>query len=85
MFKSNKKGLSAVDATNVKDLTKLIKEVPQYQKDLKKYNTNFRLAEDCVKEQDRVRLLCKIEQVYSEYEQEEPLILVYCMTDGVLY
>jgi hypothetical protein len=51
------------DASKMKDLTKLIREMPQYQKDLKKYNTNFRLAEDCMREQERIRLLCKIEQV----------------------
>ena len=61
-FNANKK-VGTGDVSKMKDLSKLIREMPQYQKDLKKYNTNFRLAEDCVKEQERIRLLCKIEQV----------------------
>ena len=55
---------------SLRDLSVLMKQAPQYQKELSRYSAHFSIAESCMTLFNRnVSKLCRVEQVYLTYTQ----------------
>ncbi|KOB72786.1 Uncharacterized protein OBRU01_11908 [Operophtera brumata] len=81
---TDSKRMGGGDKQSMRDLSQMIKKMPQYQKELSKYATHLRLAEDCMKAyQGYVDKLCKVEQNVVNFNKMRIIALYIMSKNGI--